>query len=459
MKRFVTSVVALALAIAPFAAEARPAEKHPREKAVAAKIVKHKKAQKTRKAAKADKTGKGEIERHAKADAAERAGLVRVKLGAKRRGTKGVVHHASDVQLGGGHAEPKIERGVTVIPAALAKPARLQRVALTKPARAPEMPQLPPPDAGRPGKVSAEKSAAKKPVEKKHDAEAKDRQCERDEELAELVARIRGRAEEVASAPAKETKAEAKAEAKADPKREPEAEPPIERVKATHGKAAREKPLCLKDPVEIIRGPEVDRFPLLTCDGKPAPLAIEHLSIAVRPGSAARPTTPIAELAKKKGQEIAPGIRRVDEHLPERLQAIVDHFSKPGAPAKLSIVSGYRPTSIGSLHSTGRAVDFRVEGAKNEDVVAFCKTLADTGCGYYPNSSFVHVDVRDSGAGHVHWIDASGPGESPRYVSAWPPPEPPPTRRAPEELETVAAKLDREAPPEIEDEHPSEVTQ
>jgi hypothetical protein len=30
--------------------------------------------------------------------------------------------------------------------------------------------------------------------------------------------------------------------------------------------------------------------------------------------------------------------------------------------------------------------------------------------------------VREPGTGHVSWIDASGPGEAARYVTAWPPP-------------------------------------
>jgi hypothetical protein len=34
--------------------------------------------------------------------------------------------------------------------------------------------------------------------------------------------------------------------------------------------------------------------------------------------------------------------------------------------------------------------------------------LDDTGCGYYPNADFIHMDVRDPGTGHVAWIDASG---------------------------------------------------
>ena len=58
-----------------------------------------------------------------------------------------------------------------------------------------------------------------------------------------------------------------------------------------------------------------------------------------------------------------------DERLATRIQSLADHFAKPGTPLKLSVVSGVRPTSIGSMHATGRAIDFRIEGTKNEDVV------------------------------------------------------------------------------------------
>jgi hypothetical protein len=111
------------------------------------------------------------------------------------------------------------------------------------------------------------------------------------------------------------------------------------------------------------------------------------------------------------------------------------------------------------MHASGRAMDFRLEGTKNEDVVAFCKTLEDTGCGYYPNSSFVHVDVRNEGAGHVSWIDASGPGETPRYVPSWPPPAPPlpaaEKRDADQALEPTSARTLWDDAREPVDEHPA----
>ena len=136
----------------------------------------------------------------------------------------------------------------------------------------------------------------------------------------------------------------------------------------------------------------------------------------------------------KPGTEWAPGVKEIEPGLVSRIQTIAREY--PGK--KLTVVSGYRPTSNGSYHKLARALDLRVDGVKNLDLVTFCRGLVDTGCGYYPNSSFVHVDVRPAGTGHVYWIDASGPGEAPRYVASWPPPK--------NELAEEIAKPDHAAP-------------
>ncbi len=179
---------------------------------------------------------------------------------------------------------------------------------------------------------------------------------------------------------------------------------------------------CVKAPIVMKSAADTGTFTLATCDGRPALGAVEELSILARPGRVAKPRATPAALAHVPGDSIAPGIKRVDPGLVVRLQKVVDHFGKPGETAHLVLVSGYRPASAGSYHQRARALDFRIEGVKNEDLVAFCKTLDDTGCGYYPNSVFIHMDVREKGKGHISWIDASGPGEPPRYVSTWPPP-------------------------------------
>ena len=410
---------------------------------------------------KAESVGKcGSVEKSVKATKGDTAGkaITRVKAGKKSGATlKRVVHHAHNVDLAGsGHREPKLERAGALLTASLKSPgvhtkARVKRTSL----KAGEMPRLPNPNAGKPSKGGAEKGA-RKPAEKKA-ASGDDISGEptRDEEFAELVARIRG------ISPASEGRL-----ARKDDDAEDRAEAAKPTKPVSH--VTRKGP-CTREPVEIVRGPEVDRFQLTQCDGKVAPLAVEHLSILIRPGSAARPTAPLAELAKKPGPEIARGIRRADPRLVARLQAVVDRFGAPGAPAKLFVISGYRPASVGSTHGTGRAIDFRVEGVKNEDVVAFCKTLADTGCGFYPNSSFVHIDVRESGSGQVTWIDVSGPGEAPRYVSSWPMPSEPSRHihraSAKQSLESLAEEGEQilralrpaevEAAPENVDEHPA----
>lgn len=205
---------------------------------------------------------------------------------------------------------------------------------------------------------------------------------------------------------------------------------------------APQKP-CFGPSVTVDRGGlEGSAFPLLDCHGAPLPASRAELSLLARPWSVARPghyrkadadprATGTEKLAKRGGKgkgkakraadanEIAPGVRLLDPGLLTRLDAVSRKFSnKP-----ISLVSGYRPQSRGSQHQSGRALDLRVAGVSNEELSAFCKTLTDTGCGYYPNSSFVHIDVRNPGTGGVSWIDASGPGEAPRYVKQWPPPD------------------------------------
>ena len=190
-----------------------------------------------------------------------------------------------------------------------------------------------------------------------------------------------------------------------------EAHKPVRTARITKGHP------CTKAPVPIAAGSESAAVPLTKCDGTANPSGVDELSILARPGSAAKPAESIAALDKVHGPEIAPGIRRIDTRLVEHLERTAQHFAKDGEPAHVVIVSGYRPKSAGSYHSSGRALDFRLEGVPNADLVAFCKTLPDTGCGYYPNSMFVHMDVRPSGSGHVAWVDTSHPGEAPHYVS------------------------------------------
>jgi uncharacterized protein YcbK (DUF882 family) len=102
------------------------------------------------------------------------------------------------------------------------------------------------------------------------------------------------------------------------------------------------------------------------------------------------------------------------------LAAISDHFGG----AEITIVSGRREaggyTRESSRHTRGQATDIRVRGVSMRAIWDYCRTLSDTGCGYYPRSSFVHVDVRSSA---TQWVDWSSPGRAARYGNlsrAWP---------------------------------------
>jgi hypothetical protein len=182
------------------------------------------------------------------------------------------------------------------------------------------------------------------------------------------------------------------------------------------------------------------------CDGEAIPGSVDKLSVLGRPHGMARPK----EISSAPhAVEVAPGIRRLDARLALRLEALADHFHKDGETTKFVIVSGIKAKNAGSYHASGRALDFRIEGADDEAVASFCKTMQDTGCGFYPNAGFVHMDVRDPGAGHVAWIDVSKPGEEPRYVTTWPLNEKKDDAKS-EKAEAKAEKTERAEAPKAE---------
>jgi hypothetical protein len=100
----------------------------------------------------------------------------------------------------------------------------------------------------------------------------------------------------------------------------------------------------------------------------------------------------------------------------ERLIALIADVSDEFGGRPIRIVSGYRETSYapGSKHKVGQAFDFSVPGVPNEALRDFLRTLPDVGVGYYPNSTHVHLDVREK---PCYWVDYSTPGAHPMY--AW----------------------------------------
>jgi uncharacterized protein YcbK (DUF882 family) len=105
--------------------------------------------------------------------------------------------------------------------------------------------------------------------------------------------------------------------------------------------------------------------------------------------------------------------------LPERLIRLLVRVSDTFGGRPIRVVSGYRTSSYyeDSRHKLSSAVDFRVHGVPNAVICEYLREIEDVGVGYYPNSSFVHLDVRSHSA---YWVDYSGPGEAPRSTPTAP---------------------------------------
>ncbi|NMC68968.1 MAG: LysM peptidoglycan-binding domain-containing protein [Myxococcales bacterium] len=105
---------------------------------------------------------------------------------------------------------------------------------------------------------------------------------------------------------------------------------------------------------------------------------------------------------------------RIAPELLQLLQRVADRW--PGR--RILVQSGVRPLverpgREPGNHMRGRAIDFSIEGVSNRELRDFCRTLPNAGVGYYPNSTFVHLDARDR---PTFWVDLSGPGEPAEYV-------------------------------------------
>jgi hypothetical protein len=205
--------------------------------------------------------------------------------------------------------------------------------------------------------------------------------------------------------------------------------PPTKLTKQTQPKGP-----CLARPVQLARsrGLEVEpaELSVTLCNGKPNVAVLDQLSMLARPRDVARPTS--LELRAYRARPLAKGkvsfrsqvkyrdpafvterVMRLHPGLLVRVQRIANRY--PGKV--IEIVSGYRPDARDtSRHHHGRALDLRVAGVPRERLRDYLRTLDETGVGYYPNSYFVHMDVRDIKG---YWIDRSGPGEPADY-GPWP---------------------------------------
>lgn len=119
--------------------------------------------------------------------------------------------------------------------------------------------------------------------------------------------------------------------------------------------------------------------------------------------------TPLAETEVSKLFGAVGPHPATDQRLIRLLAKVSDKFGN----RPIRVVSGYRTRSFfeDSRHKLSCAVDFSIPGVDNVMVRDYLRTLSDVGVGYYPNSSFVHLDVRPES---TYWVDYAGPGEAPR---------------------------------------------
>jgi uncharacterized protein YcbK (DUF882 family) len=108
-------------------------------------------------------------------------------------------------------------------------------------------------------------------------------------------------------------------------------------------------------------------------------------------------------------------VGRMHPRLASLFYRVCRYYASQGK--RIEVISGYRPAAKNSRspHKKGLAVDFRVKGVSNAALRDYLRKGYDkVGVGYYPNSVFVHFDVRQRSA---FWIDYSGPGQEAEYSS------------------------------------------
>ena len=140
----------------------------------------------------------------------------------------------------------------------------------------------------------------------------------------------------------------------------------------------------------------------------------EHLSLRLRDEKG----RPLRGVQKRFDHFLRCHHTNVTHAMNPRLVRVLYQVGKhyPGKP--IEVVSGYRHPSVAknprSPHMQGLACDFRINGVKNTELRDYLRRgFEKVGVGYYPNSSFVHLDMRKDHS--AFWIDYSGPGERAMY--------------------------------------------
>jgi uncharacterized protein YcbK (DUF882 family) len=153
---------------------------------------------------------------------------------------------------------------------------------------------------------------------------------------------------------------------------------------------------------------------------KNAPITLYHvnrketMSLRLREANG----QPVKGLQKRFNRFLRCHHTNVQHSMNPRLVKLLYQTGKHWPGHRVEVVSGYRSPKVAknphSPHMKGLACDFRIEGVKAAELRDYLRrTYEKVGVGYYPNSSFVHLDVRKDRS--AFWIDYSGPGERAIY--------------------------------------------
>jgi len=97
-----------------------------------------------------------------------------------------------------------------------------------------------------------------------------------------------------------------------------------------------------------------------------------------------------------------------EQHVLEtRLEQLVVKAAHHFHDSRVLVVSGWRERA--GRHTTGEALDFKLQGVPAAQLAAYLRGLPRLGVGIYthPRTQYVHLDVREPS---YHWLDGSPPG-------------------------------------------------
>jgi len=157
-----------------------------------------------------------------------------------------------------------------------------------------------------------------------------------------------------------------------------------------------------------------------TARPKNAPVLLEHvnrheeMSLRLRDGEG----RPVKGMQKRFDRFLRCHHTNAQHAMSPRLMKVIYQTGRHWPGHRIEVVAGYRHPKVAknphSPHMKGLACDFRVSGVKNTALRDYLRrNFQKVGVGYYPNSSFVHLDVRKDRS--AFWIDYSGPGDRAMY--------------------------------------------